>query len=105
MKVTLFRKQGTTKDGRKFNIFVTTLNRKDGTKQYATVKYSGGDETKQFNPNKCPYIINVDKKHANIGITHWTDRNGEVREDYTLWVKDYTVSDEEYVDHSLDDFD
>lgn len=105
MKVTLFRKQGTTKDGRKFNIFVSTLDRKDGTKQYVTVKYSGEDENKQFNANKCPYIIEVDKHNANLQTKHWTDRNGEIRDDFVLWVKDYKVSDEVYVDHSLDDFD
>lgn len=104
MKITLFRKQGTTKDGRKFNIFVTTLNRKDGTKQYATVKFSGEDERKNFNPNKCPYIIEVPKESANMQVKHWTDRNGEVRDDYILWVKDYTEANEVYVDHSLDDF-
>lgn len=104
MKVTLFRKQGTTKDGRKFNIYVSTLTRKDGSKQYVTVKYSGGDDRKEFNPNKCPYIIDIPRDAANLQIKHWVDRNGETREDYTLWVKDYVETSEKYVDHSLDDF-
>lgn len=104
MKVTLFRKQRTSKDGRKFDIFVSTLDKKDGTKQYVTVKYSGGDKSKEFDSTKTPYIIIVEKTNANLQVKHWTDKNGHDREDVTLWIKDYTVSSEKYVDHSLDEF-
>lgn len=103
MKITLFKKQGTTKDGRKFDYFVGKLNRKDGTSQYVTVKHSG-DRRFDFDPNKAPYIIEVDKADANLQAKTWTDRDGNERKDYTLWVKNYRVSDEKYVDHSLDDF-
>lgn len=102
MKITLFKKERTTKEGRKFNLFVGNLKKKDGTEQYVTVKTSG--QAIPFNADKCPYIIEMNKEDCNMQTKQWTDKNGEVREDKTLWVKAYKESTEKYVDHSLDEF-
>lgn len=109
MKLTLFSKTIRTREGKAYSNFVSTLTRKDGTKQYVTVKYSGEDSRLAFNAKKCPYIIEVEKGNANLTAKkrNITDRTtGEVREviNYTLWVKDYKESTEKFVDHSLDDF-
>lgn len=105
MKVTIFSKKVKTNDGRSFNVFVSSLPKKDGTSQYVTVKYSGQDKNKEFDSNKCPFIIEVDKSDAHMSSKSFTDKTtGEIRKNYTLWIKDYKESDEVYVDHSLDDF-
>ena len=68
------------------------------------VMYSGKDKNKNFDNQVCPVVIEFDRNNANVSTQIYTDRNGENRKSYTLWIKDYTVSDEVFVDHSLDDF-
>lgn len=104
MKATIFSKRIRTNDGKSFYINVTSLDKKDGTKQYMKVMYSGKDKNKNFDNEVYPVIIEFDRKNANVSTQTYTDHNGELRKSYTLWIKDYTVSDEVFVDHSLDDF-
>lgn len=104
MKITLFRKVRTTKEGKKFDSFITKLAKKDGTEITASVKFSG-DSRDAFDASLCPYIIIVDKQDANLSKRETKNEDtGEEHIFYTLWVKKYTVSDEKFVDHSLDDF-
>lgn len=104
MKTTVFAKKVKTNDGKSFFTFVTSLKKKDGTKQYMKVMYSGDDKNKKFDSEDCPVVIEFDRDKANISTTTYTTKDGEERKSYTLWLKDYTVSEEKYVDHSLDDF-
>lgn len=104
MKITLFAKKRTTREGKPFSVYVSKLQKKDGTEQYVTVKYSGDDPAKDFRADLCPLIIDVDRASANLSRKKHTDDEGNEYESFTLWVKDYTLSTEKYVDHSLDDF-
>lgn len=104
MKITLFAKKRITREGKPFNVFVSKLQKKDGTEQYVTVKYCGDDPAKDFRTDLGPLIIDVDRASANLSCKKHTDDEGNEYESFTLWVKDYTLSTEKYVDHSLDDF-
>ena len=105
MKITVFSRKSKTHDGRTFNVFVSSLTKNDGTSQYVTVRYSGKDKNKEFDSAKCPFIIEFNKEDANLSCTPFEDKKtGEQRKNFTLWIKDYTVSEEKFVDHSLDDF-
>ena len=104
MKTTVFAKKVKMNDGKTFFTFVTSLEKKDGSKQYMNVMYSGDDKNKKFDSEDCPLVIEFDKANANISSTTYTSKEGEERKRYTLWLKDYTVSEEKYVDHSLDEF-
>lgn len=104
MKTTVFAKRIKSHDGKSFTIFVTTLERKSGESQYMKVMYTGRDKNKSFDSDTCPLVIEFDREDANISSTSYTDKNGEERKSYTLWLKDYKASDEKFVDHSLDDF-
>lgn len=53
--------------------------------------------------DSCPCIIDFDKQNANLVRKNYTASDGETRTSYTLWITDYTMTDEVYVDHSLDD--
>lgn len=107
IRFALFVKRCTSKDGKRFYVYVANLERKDGSKQYVTVKFSG--DQKAPDPEECPMYILANREGSNLSrkIRNYTDPDtGEIHqvENYTLWVKSYSVSDEPYVDHSLDDF-
>lgn len=104
MKATVFAKKVKTHDGKSFFTFVTSLPKKDGTSQYMKVMYSGNDKNKRFDSDSCPVVIEFEKKDANISATAYTTKEGVKEKIYTLWIQDYKVSDEKFVDHSLDDF-
>ena len=104
MKTTIFAKRVKSHDGKSFVVFVTQLERKDGSRQYMRVMYSGKDRTKVFDTDSCPRVLEFNRDDANVSAETYTDKSGEERKSYTLWVKDYKVSDEKFVDHSLDDF-
>ena len=104
MKTTIFAKRVKSHDGKSFVTFVTQLERKDGSKQYMRVMYSGKDRNKAFDTDVCPLVIEFDREDANVSAQTYTDKSGEERKSYTLWLKDYRASAEKFVDHSLDDF-
>lgn len=104
MKTTVFAKKIKTKDGKTFFNFVTTLEKKDGTKQYMKVMYSGKDKNKAFESDMCPLVIEFNRDDANISTETYKSNEGEEKKRYTLWLKDYKESDEKFIDHSLDDF-
>lgn len=102
MEITLFAKKATTKEGKSFYRFLSRLNRKDGTVQPVTVKFSG--DCKLPKGEDCPMNIIVDKKNSNLASSSYLDeKTGETKSSYTLWVNDYKQGSA-YVDHSLDDF-
>lgn len=51
----------------------------------------------------CPCVIDFEKANANLVKKNYTNNSGEERTSYTLWISEYELTDEVYVDHSLDD--
>lgn len=102
MKITIFGKKMTTKDGKKtFFSYFSTLVKKDGSELKCKVKF----REEAGYPKNLPCIIEFDKKDANLSDEKCIvkDANGIEVESISkvLWVSKFKES--EYVDHSLDD--
>ena len=103
MKVTVFAKKRTTKEGKTFYSYLTTLTKTDGTELTTAVKFheSAGNPR----PEDCPMNIIIEKKDANLSCKKFVNpETGEAFDSYTLWVKKWTKSEELWVDDSLSDF-
>lgn len=113
MQINIFYKKGTSKDGRTFPIYLSTLTKKDGTQISVNVKFR--EDAGAPEPKDCPCIVDIDKNYANLVIKdivvedesgekgYLIDENGEVKKRNTLWVASWTMVGP-YIDHSLDDF-
>ena len=100
-EITIFAKNRTNKDGKKFTTYLTTLTRKDGTKVSASVKF----KEEIGSPKEFPCNILVEKKNANLNERRYKrEDTGDEAIGYTLWISDWKKGSA-YVDHSLDDFD
>lgn len=103
MKATIFAKKKKTREGRTFTAYVTRLTRKDGTEVSMSAKFR--EDCGQPKPEECPLIIEFDKADANIAERSYIrEDTGEEAAAYTLWISAWKKSDEEYIDHSMDDF-
>ncbi|MBO7734806.1 MAG: hypothetical protein J6S67_19760 [Methanobrevibacter sp.] len=106
MKVTIFAQKKKTKEGKNFYTYLATLTKKDGDEVKVEAKFR--EECGAPDPKSCPVIIEVDKSDANISEKKetYTDEVGEEKEvtRRRLWISAYTVSDEKFVDSSLDEF-
>ena len=103
MQLTIFAKKRTTKEGKSFNTYFTKMKKKDGEEVTTEVKF----REECGAPQECPCNIVVEKEDANFSekAVKYTDKDG-VEQDAVrkqLWVSKWTQG-EEYVDHSLDDF-
>ena len=104
MQIAIFAKKRTTKEGKTFYQFLTTLTRHDGTTETMRVAFRDVDGNAQPKPETCPRNIVVERDNANIATTRYTDNEtGEVKQRKTLWVTHWEPG-EEYVDHSLDEY-
>lgn len=102
MQTTVFAKQRTDKNSRKFYTYLAQLdNPRTGERLTVAVKFPEGKEPK---PVGCPMNIVFNKDAANLSHRRYEKDNGEVGVSHTLWVSDWKEG-EPYVDHSLDDFD
>ena len=102
MEITIFAKKRTASDGKSFYSYLSTLTRKDGTKQTVSVKFR--DEAGNPKPEKCPMNIKFDRGSANVATKEFIrEDTGEVATGYTLWVSAWEPG-APFVDHSLDDF-
>lgn len=54
-------------------------------------------------PETYPCIIEVDKADASLSTKIQDTERGQV-ERRTMWIRKYVMSDEVYIDHSLDDY-
>lgn len=105
MEISLFAKKRTTKEGKVFYQFLTTLTKKDGTTETVRVAFRDIDGNVMPKPESCPRNIQFAKEHANLATTRYTDNEtGEIKERKTLWVTSWTDGTP-YVDTSLDDYD
>ena len=108
MEITLFAKRCTSRDGRAFVAYKTSLpNRKTGSAITATVKFRR--DCPPPSPERCPCNIVVDtsdRSHmdANLARGEYTRPDtGEIISTYTRWVNRYTDGSK-YEDHSVDDY-
>lgn len=101
MELTVFAKKRTTTEGKPFYIYLTQIIRKkDGKVVSAQVKFPEGSAPKS---SECPINITVDKKHANLSVKEVQTEKGSVVS-RTLWIKEYTISENPFEDNSLDDY-
>ena len=102
MKITLFAKTAHSRDGKPFIHYITSMKDKNGKEISMSVRTPS--DIPGFVQSKCPYIVEFNREDANLQARRYTDKNGNEKISYTLWLKAYKESDEKYVDHSLDDF-
>lgn len=100
MKVTIFAKRIKKHDGTSFTGYVTKLTRKDGSEQYARVRFNQDVQL----PREFPAVIIIPAGKANLQQQDLTKDDGTTYTRYTLWVSGWDPSGEKFVDHSLDDF-
>ena len=102
MEIAIFAKKGTTKEGKTFYRYLSTLKKKDGTEQLVSVKFR--EDCGQPKADKCPMNIKFEKKDANVSRREYLDEStGEVREAQTLWISKWSEG-KPYEDHSMDDY-
>lgn len=101
MELTIFAKKRTTTEGKRFYTYLTQLTRKeDGERVSVQVKFPEGLAPKA---DDCPLNITVDKEKANLSTKKIGTDKGEITS-RTLWIKDYTISENQFEDTSLDDY-
>lgn len=102
MEITIYAKKRNTADGKTFYTYLSTLTRKDGTKQTVSVKFR--DEAGKPKPELCPMNIKFDRVMANMATKEFTrEDTGEIAVSYTLWVSAWELG-APFDDHSLDEF-
>lgn len=100
MRLEVFGKQRTNKDGKPFTIYLSRItNMKTGEIISVQIKFRTEVEV----PKELPIVANIDKKNANLVEEDWENENGETGVKHVLWVS-AVKSYEEYIDHTLDDF-
>lgn len=101
MEITIFAKKKKAKNGKEFVTYLTTLQKKDGTKETMEVKF----REEVGAPKDCPCNIDVNKTDINIQEKSVTrEDTGELIIVKKLWVKEWTPGSP-YEDRSLDDYD
>ena len=101
METTIFAKKRTTKEGKSFYTYLATLTKKNGEEVKCSVKFAEGKDPK---PTECPLNIIIKQEDANLSTKRGTKEDGTEWVSQTLWVKDYEVSQNVWVDDSLNEF-
>lgn len=100
MRLEVFGKQRTNSDGKPFTTYLSRItNMKTGEIISVQIKFRIGVEL----PKELPIVANIEKKNANLIKEDWENEKGETGVKHVLWVSE-VKSYEEYIDHSLDDF-
>ena len=109
MLLNVFAKKRTTKDGKIFYNYLTTLTKKDGEQETVELKFR--DDCGQPKADNCPRCIEVKKENVNLvkrNITVYPDTDadceGRTIEERKLWVSAWEDKGA-YLDHSLDEYD
>lgn len=101
MEISIFSKRRTSKEGKTFYQFLSTLEKADGTTDTVRVCFRNVDAPK---PESCPRNIVVRKEDCNMATRRFTDPStGEQKTGRTLWVTAWEPGSE-YIDHSLDEY-
>lgn len=104
LKITVFAKKITKKSGEKFYTYLTKLVTKSGEEISAKVMFNDENYPKPKAEN-CPCVLLVDRASSNLSSKiNTNEETGEQYVSKTLWVGKYDISDEKFVDHSLDEF-
>lgn len=100
LTIDVFKKERMTKEGRKFNAYLTKIkNKATGETVNAGVKF----EDKVDPPKDCP--IRIDVTEGSVSTKKYEDtKTGESKLSYTVWVKSWEKSTDEFVDNSMDDW-
>lgn len=98
--VNVFKKDRTSKEGRKFASYLTRLTNKTTHEEVsASVKFEEGVDA----PKEYP--IRIDVLNGSVSCKKYQDvRTMEEKDSFTLWVREWKKSDEVYEDKSLDDW-
>ena len=100
MRLEVFGKQRTNKDGKPFTTYLSRItNMKTGEVISVQIKFRTEVEV----PKELPIVANIEKKNANLVKEDWENENGETGVKHVLWVSK-VKSYEDYIDHTLDDF-
>lgn len=113
MKINVFKKERTTRDGRKFDTYIGRLVKKDGEVLTVQVKFKNNVKL----PKEFPIGMEIEKANANLSsrkydsfTTIYNKDNGEIintdkveKLSYTFWVS-AIKSTFPFIDNSLDDF-
>lgn len=102
MTQAIFAKKKTTKEGKIFHTYLTTLKKKTGEEIIAQVKFR--DICGSPDPEKCPINIVFDRAKANMSVRQFTrEDTGDIAEQYVMWVSEWKEG-EPYKDKSMDEF-
>ena len=102
MKQAVFAKKRTSRDGKTFYSYLTTMRRKDGTEEIVQLKFR--DKCGAPDPDQCPQNIVFPKSAANYSKRTFTrEDTGEIVEQGVIWISQWDEG-EPYVDTSMDDF-
>lgn len=98
--VDIFKKEKTSKEGRKFNSYLTRITNKTTHEEVnASVKFEDGVDI----PKEFP--IRIDVMNGSVSAKKYQDpKTMEEKTGYTLWVREWKKSDDVYEDKSLDDW-
>ena len=100
MRLEVFGKQRTNKDGKSFITYMSRItNMKTGETIPVQIKFRIGVEV----PKELPIVVNIEKKNANLVEENWENETGEAGVKHVLWIS-AVKSYERYIDHTLDDF-
>lgn len=104
MQITVFAKSATSKEGKKYNIYLGRLINKN-TGEEVNVRIKFRESCGQPKADACPMNILVNKEDANMVTSKYVvEDTGEERTTRTLWISGWSEGPA-YVDHSLDDYD
>lgn len=95
--ITVFSKQRTANDGKKFKTYFSTL---PGDEKAMNVKFR-----ESCGAPECPANIDIMQGECNISKETYTDVvTGDVKAVPVLWVSSFTMSKEVYRDTSMDKY-
>lgn len=102
MEITIFAKHRTTKEGKPFTSYLTTLEKKSGEKLTCQVRFVAPCTAPA--PESCPRNVVIEKDDCNLATRQYTDVNtGDIKYSSTLWIKAWTDGTP-YVDTSMDEY-
>ena len=97
LTLTIFSKQRTSKDGKKFMTYFTKMPNEDTSIKVKFRQVCGAPE--------CPANIDLRQKGCNMSTEPYTDSvTGESKESRVLWISEWEMSPNEYHDSSMDDY-
>lgn len=98
--VNVFKKDRVTKEGKQFSAYITRItNKATGEEVGASLKFEDGVAV----PKEFP--VRIDVMNGSVSTRKFTDeKTGEEKTGYTVWVRDWKKSEEEYEDKSLDEW-